>query len=77
MQLQRSPKDQLSRDFWGYSIFDFCSNICHLQTPDQPWHLNAYSARARSDQIEMDRALDSRFDPVFYGNRVPVCLERL
>jgi hypothetical protein len=22
------PKDQLSRDFWGCSIFDFCNNIC-------------------------------------------------
>ena len=21
-------KDQLSRDFWGCSIFDFCNNIC-------------------------------------------------
>jgi hypothetical protein len=23
-------KDQLSRDFWGCSIFDFCNNIDHL-----------------------------------------------
>jgi hypothetical protein len=21
------PKDRLSRDFWGCSIFDFCNNI--------------------------------------------------
>src|ERR1700704_4778177 len=25
-------KDQLSRDFWGCSIFDFCNNICHKRT---------------------------------------------
>jgi hypothetical protein len=25
-------KDQLLRDFWGCSIFDFCNNICHFQT---------------------------------------------
>jgi hypothetical protein len=25
-------KDQLSRDFSGRSIFDFCNNICHKQT---------------------------------------------
>jgi hypothetical protein len=25
------PKDHLSRDFWGYSILDFCNNI-HLST---------------------------------------------
>jgi hypothetical protein len=25
-------KDQLSRDFPGRSIFDFCNNICHKQT---------------------------------------------
>jgi hypothetical protein len=26
------PKDQLSRDFLGCSIFDFCNNICQEQT---------------------------------------------
>jgi hypothetical protein len=26
-------KDQLSRDFPGRSIFDFCNNICHNRTP--------------------------------------------
>src|SRR5258705_10475608 len=26
------PKDQLSRDFLGCSIFDFCNNICHVWT---------------------------------------------
>ena len=26
-------KDQLSRDFSGRSIFDFCNNICHEQKP--------------------------------------------
>src|SRR5450631_843730 len=26
-------KDRLSRDFPGRSIFDFCNNICHFQTP--------------------------------------------
>jgi hypothetical protein len=25
-------KDQLSRDFPGRSIFDFCNNICHVRT---------------------------------------------
>jgi hypothetical protein len=25
-------KDQLSRDFWGSSIFDFCNNICQQRT---------------------------------------------
>src|SRR5258705_12273774 len=25
------PKDQLSRDFLGCSIFDFCNNICQKQ----------------------------------------------
>jgi hypothetical protein len=25
-------KDQLSRDFWGCSIFDFCNNICQEET---------------------------------------------
>jgi len=25
-------KDQLSRDFLGCSIFDFCNNICHKRT---------------------------------------------
>jgi len=25
-------KDQLSRDFPGRSIFDFCNNICHEET---------------------------------------------
>jgi hypothetical protein len=26
------PKDQLSRDFLGCSIFDFCNNICQKRT---------------------------------------------
>jgi hypothetical protein len=26
------PKDQLSRDFLGCSIFDFCNNICQQAT---------------------------------------------
>jgi len=24
-------KDELARDFWGRSIFDFCNNICQNQ----------------------------------------------
>jgi hypothetical protein len=27
-------KDQLSRDFPGRSVFDFCNNICQKQTSD-------------------------------------------
>jgi hypothetical protein len=27
-------KDQLSRDFPGRSVFDFCNNICQLQASD-------------------------------------------
>jgi hypothetical protein len=28
----KKSKDQLSRDFWGRSIFDFCNNICQKAT---------------------------------------------
>jgi hypothetical protein len=28
----KKSKDQLSRDFQGRSIFDFCNNICHERT---------------------------------------------
>jgi tRNA A58 N-methylase Trm61 len=35
-QQQRKSKDQLWRDFQGYSIFDFCNNIGTKQTFDPP-----------------------------------------
>src|SRR5712671_2396476 len=45
-------KDQLSRDFPGRSIFDFCNNICQQET-HAPQQFNSYSttssARASSD----------------------------
>src|SRR5258705_12641934 len=46
------PKDQLSRDFLGWSIFDFCNNICQQETPAPQQFNAAYSitssARASS-----------------------------
>src|SRR5258708_16866942 len=47
------PKDQLSRDFLGCSIFDFCNNIgakrlfsCGLTwaTPSPRWQVNVHPA---------------------------------
>src|SRR5712675_3468532 len=37
------PKDQLSRDFLGWSIFDFCNNICQQETPAPQQFNAAYS----------------------------------
>src|SRR5258705_13129341 len=44
------PKDQLSRDFLGCSIFDFCNNICQtrkssLHSPRSAWPVAAHVPR--------------------------------
>jgi hypothetical protein len=59
-------KDQLSRDFSGRSIFDFCNNICHDRkwpgvihrlVGDNEWPLSAATGR---DQRSMRRARSIR-----------------
>src|SRR3981189_2255838 len=39
------PKDQLSRDFLGCSIFDFCNNIGTFETYQPARKLAAYGGR--------------------------------
>jgi hypothetical protein len=63
------PKDQLSRDFLGCSIFDFCNNICHKQThaPQQfanysinssAWASNGGGETERLGGLEVDRQFE-------------------
>jgi hypothetical protein len=42
------PKDQLSRDFLGCSIFDFCNNIGQKQTSGCPLDLTSATSCIRS-----------------------------
>src|SRR3981189_1342433 len=42
------PKDQLSRDFLGCSIFDFCNNICQKPTSGRGRHTAAQRDGKRS-----------------------------
>ena len=59
------PKDQLSRDFLGCSIFDFCNNICQKQTKkaatfDAVWrfvehHADPYVSGSDMKNVVWDR----------------------
>src|SRR6478609_7789637 len=40
------PKDQLSRDFLGCSIFDFCNNIGTLRTLIRRWSMSVIEGKA-------------------------------
>jgi hypothetical protein len=40
------PKDQLSRDFVGRSIFDFCNNIDTLQTSSVTLTMSVHLGKA-------------------------------
>src|SRR5712672_3532977 len=44
------PKDQLSRDFLGRSIFDFCNNICQKATSGRDRHTAAQRDGKRDQQ---------------------------
>src|SRR4051794_22704500 len=42
-----NPKDQLSRDFLGCSIFDFCNNIGTKRTCRSPNRMSAFGVPAQ------------------------------